>query len=302
MAEGDSPTVARRRVRLAIREAREAAELTQHQVAEQMEWSLSKVIRIESGEVSIAPNDLRPLLTYLGVRDRSRVDDMLRYAKIARVRQRRSWWQEPKYRGNLTEAMRRLIEYEAEAVAIRFYQVYYMPGPLQIPEYAGALLRIFGEDLSESEIKLRTEARRQRRETLHSRLGTAKLYLLMDESVFRRTIGGRDVLAAQLQELLRLATDGSVAIRMIPFDLDAPMTNNADFYILYLGADQDEDGVLYRESGLTDEIVEGAAVARHRSRYEKVWHVATDEAATIDFMRKRIDALTAGANSGPGDD
>ena len=66
MAEGDSPTVARRRVRLAIREAREPHNLTQQQVAEQMEWSLSKVIRIESGEVSISVNDLRPLLPFLG--------------------------------------------------------------------------------------------------------------------------------------------------------------------------------------------------------------------------------------------
>ncbi len=69
MAEGDSPTVARRRVRLAIREARDAAGLTQSQVAEAMEWSHSKVIRIENGEVTIYPNDLRPLLSYLRVSD-----------------------------------------------------------------------------------------------------------------------------------------------------------------------------------------------------------------------------------------
>jgi transcriptional regulator with XRE-family HTH domain len=64
MAEGDSPTVARRRVRLAIREARDAAGLTQGEVAEATEWSHSKVIRIENGEVSISPNDLRPLFNY----------------------------------------------------------------------------------------------------------------------------------------------------------------------------------------------------------------------------------------------
>ena len=48
MAEDISPTVARRHLRLALREAREAANLTQLEVAEQMEWSLSKVIRIEN--------------------------------------------------------------------------------------------------------------------------------------------------------------------------------------------------------------------------------------------------------------
>ena len=62
MAEGDSPAIARRRVRLAIREAREAAALTQPQVAETMEWSTAKVIRIESGDVTISVGDLPQLL------------------------------------------------------------------------------------------------------------------------------------------------------------------------------------------------------------------------------------------------
>ena len=74
MAAGDLPAVARRRVRMALREAREKRDLTQSQVAEAMEWSLSKVMRIESGEVTIAPNDLRFLLAYLGITDRARVD------------------------------------------------------------------------------------------------------------------------------------------------------------------------------------------------------------------------------------
>ena len=55
MAVGDSPTIARRRVRLALREARERADHTQFQVAAEMEWSLSKVIRNEIG------GDLRSL-------------------------------------------------------------------------------------------------------------------------------------------------------------------------------------------------------------------------------------------------
>src|SRR4029453_14254658 len=84
MAEGDSPTIARRRVRLALREARERADLTQLQVAEEMEWSLSKVIRIENGDVSISPNDLKPLLGYLGIKDRALIAALIADAKIAR--------------------------------------------------------------------------------------------------------------------------------------------------------------------------------------------------------------------------
>lgn len=292
MAAGDSPTIARRRVRLALREAREVRELTQLQVADKMEWSLSKVIRIESGEVSIAPNDLRPLLTYLGVKDRALIDELIQDARIARTRQRRAWFHSPEYRENLTEPTRRLIEYEAEAATIRYYQVYFMPGPLQLPEYAGALMAKWDEEMPADHIRLRIEARRLRRETILSR-PDVKLYVLLDESVLRRPIGGWEIFAAQLRELHRLADERIAQIRMIPFELDAPVTNNATFDLLSLDAD-DDGQVLYRESGMTDELVEDKVVTkRHHSRYQKLWHVATNETDTIDFIRQRLEYLDA---------
>src|SRR3954449_10628508 len=105
MAAGDSPMIARRRIRLTVREAREAKGLTQSDVAEAMEWSLSKVIRIEGGEVSISPNDLRPLLGFLQIRDRGVVDGLIADAKAARVRQKRFWWQEERFKDHLTPAL-----------------------------------------------------------------------------------------------------------------------------------------------------------------------------------------------------
>ena len=292
MAAGDSPTVARRRVRLALREAREAAELTQLHVAEAMEWSLSKVIRIESGEVSIAPNDLRPLLGHLGIKDRARVEQLLSDAKTARTRQRQSWWQAPAYREYLSLPLLRLIEFESEAVAIRYFGLYVIPGPLQIPEYAQALTRRWDEELSEDEIRYRVEARRLRRETILARLDTLRMWVLLDEAVLMRPIGGNDVFAAQLQELLRLSQKESTTIRMVPFSVEAALSNNAAFDLLYLGADDDENAVMYRETGVSDEIVEDRIMAtRHRARYEKLWQAAMDEADTADFIEKRLDTL-----------
>src|SRR5882724_4466747 len=104
MAEDVSPTVARRRLRLAVREAREKAKLTQQEVAEQMEWSSSKVIRIENGDVTIAPNDLRPLLAFLSIRDKAVIGAHMSDAKIARRRQRAAWYTKPEIREHLTPA------------------------------------------------------------------------------------------------------------------------------------------------------------------------------------------------------
>jgi hypothetical protein len=55
MADASSPTFARRPVRLVLREAREAAHLSLQEVTDQMEWSLSKAIRIEHDDTSSSP-------------------------------------------------------------------------------------------------------------------------------------------------------------------------------------------------------------------------------------------------------
>jgi transcriptional regulator with XRE-family HTH domain len=293
MAEEVSPTVARRRLRLAVREARDHAGKTQQEVAEEMEWSASKVIRIENGDVTIAPNDLRPLLTYLGVTDRAIIAELTAAARVARRRQRKSWYQSPEYREHLTPAMTRQIEYEAEAVAIRSWSVFYVPGPLQTPDYARANLDSFDEDdISEQRRHYRAESRRLRREVILQRLGTLKIYALLDESVFRRTLGVPNVFLGQLQEMHRLASDGLIKVRMVPFDFEASVTNNATFDLISLDEEDEGSEVLYREVGISDEIIEDRVTTRrHHARFDKIWQDANSEDDTIAFMRGRISDL-----------
>jgi transcriptional regulator with XRE-family HTH domain len=289
MAE-DSPTVARRRVRLALREAREQADLTQLQVADEMEWSLSKVIRIENGDVSISPNDLRPLLGYLGIRDRTQISALVADAKLARTRQRRTWWQEPQFR-DLSEPLRRLIEFEAVAFTVRNYSTTYIPGPLQIPQYSMALTGSL-EELTAEEIESIIAARRQRRDSVLSRLGSSlDFYTLLDESVFMRPIGGPADFADQLREMHRLAEQGLVHIRMLPFESHVSIPNNATYDLLSLGKNAGDE-VLYRENGLNDELIEDkTTINRHLNRFNQLWLSATDETNTISFIAKRITDL-----------
>jgi len=291
MAEGDSPTIARRRVRLVLREAREKAELTQLQVAEEMEWSLSKVIRIENGDVTIAPNDLRPLLALLNIKDKALIASLLTDTRAARTRQQ-AWYQKPEYRDHLTPALTRLIEYEAEATEFRYYQAYFMPGPFQTPRYADALMGKLVDEMLEKTIKVRVATRSLRREAMLKRLNSIQVFMLLDESVMLRPIGGAEVFAEQLSELHRLATRGLARIRIVPFELEGVLTNNATFDLLTLGSSEGE--VLYRENGLTDEIVEDRAVtSRHHERFNKLWQIATDENDTIEYIRGRLDKLQA---------
>jgi len=145
--------------------------------------------------------------------------------------------------------------------------------------------------LPRQEIGLRLAARLRRREALLTRRRLPKLFLLLDESVLHRPIGGDAVLAEQLQELIRLGQSGA-RIRMIPFSAEAPVTNNASFDLLSLGASLTDNMVLYHENGLSDELVEDPPTTeRHRERYDKVWREATDEVDTLEFVDRCFEHL-----------
>jgi hypothetical protein len=132
----------------------------------------------------------------------------------------------------------------------------------------------------------------RRRQTLLSRSRSLRLFVLLDESVLRRPIGGAAVFASQLRELERLAAQDYAAIRMIPFSLDAPVTNNGSFDLLSLGDDPAGGMVLYRENGLADELVEDdQTTSRHRYRFDRVWEQAVDELDTLAFIQRRVAAL-----------
>jgi ribosome-binding protein aMBF1 (putative translation factor) len=84
MPTKSSITLERHKVRVALRTARQRAGLTQREVAEVMDWSQSKMLRIESGDVGISTTDLLALLNCYQVLDERRTElvDLVRRNKL----------------------------------------------------------------------------------------------------------------------------------------------------------------------------------------------------------------------------
>jgi transcriptional regulator with XRE-family HTH domain len=282
----DSPYVARRRVRLAIRRARETRGATQTEVAEAMEWSLSKVMRIESGEVTISQNDLRPLLAYLGVKDRVEVESLVASAKLSK--QRVQWWETPHYRELLTPSIVQLMGFEVAAQETRYFCSMVVPGRLQTLPYARAVMETFAGELSEEAVEARVRMRELRREQFLSGGDRQDIYVVLDESVLYRQVGGADVLREQLEHLLDLIGQHRIALRIVPFKgAVIPMFAT---YEIHNFADGGE--ILYRESDTVDEIVEDAEkLKRHREIFERVWSGAYDEATSSGLLKDHAEAL-----------
>jgi transcriptional regulator with XRE-family HTH domain len=287
----ESPAGARRRVRLAVRHAREERHLTQSEVAEAMDWSLSKVMRIEAGEVTIAPNDLRPLLSYLGIKDKRTVDSLVAAAKQSKQR-RQQWWDSSEFRDGLTPALRQVAQLEPEATALRYFFPLNIPGRLQTPEYAEAVINHFRGQVPDRILRARLAVRMQRRDVFLAVESPPVTYAVLDESVLLRPIGGSAVMREQLNELVRLTEERNLRLRIKSFD-ETPIPLMGQFEIIYLEGESDEDAIMYRESDLLDEVVDDPnTIRRHRSIFERVWYASLEEGPSIKRIRQRADELS----------
>jgi len=301
MTTGESPVVARRRVRLTLRRAREAMEMTQGHVADEMEWSLSKVMRIENGDVSISGTDLRALIGLYGISDRDVVTQLMEDARISRKSvvvsagksgAGRPWWAESRIRSHLTTPLLQYVQFEADATAVRQYQNVLVPGFLQTAEYATAVLDNYRLDLPPESVAVRAETRLQRRRQVVERADPPDVLVILDESVLYREVGSRRVMGRQLRSLVTDASrpDGHVLIRIVPFAAAAPIALFGPFLILDF---EDEEGaVLYRETHLVDELIHNAAmVSRHRQIFDQLWDLAYTTEQTARMISERAELM-----------
>ncbi|WP_405791706.1 helix-turn-helix domain-containing protein [Streptomyces sp. NBC_01506] len=209
-----SAAVQRLRLRTELRRARSNAGLTQRQVAVKMEWSPSKLIRIEAGEVAVTVNDLKALLAEYGITERRKTEGLLELARGSRKMPFNE------YRDVLGKEFLSFLALESSASIIRGFHFFVVPGLFQTEEYMRALVTGTGQGVSPERLDRMVEARLARQELLEGDEG-AKHLVILDESILRRQIGGPGVMRAQLERLADLASHPRITIQIMPFDAGA---------------------------------------------------------------------------------
>src|SRR6185437_8085225 len=137
MASDQGPVIQSAIVRSELVRLRKAKGMTQEQVAKNLEWSASKLIRVEGGHSSITKVDLDALLTQYGVTSESQRE---RLQALNRGAKETGWWEA--YRNDTAPAYLNYVGYEAGAAFVRQFPGTVVPGLLQTPEYAEALTAI----------------------------------------------------------------------------------------------------------------------------------------------------------------
>src|SRR5262245_42790313 len=157
----ESVEVQKRRLRTALRQARTVADMTQKAAADQLFWSVSKIVRIEQGIVPVTPTDVRAMLQLYGVKDSAQIDSMVELARQAR--EDKGW---TPFSDVLSNESLDLFGNEPAAKVIYKFEPSVIPGLFQTREYARGLLRAVGN--SDRQIMRRLEVRSQRQQLLES--------------------------------------------------------------------------------------------------------------------------------------
>jgi transcriptional regulator with XRE-family HTH domain len=286
------PRFLRERLAEHLRQLRDQAGLSQGQAAQLVSWSLSKLQRIETGVVGISVTDTKALLDLYGSPDRGTVERLLAMAGQARRRD-----QFRSYRKFLTPEYQALLSYEDSASELRSVNAFIIPGLLQTPSYANALLsaKHAGEKL-EALVKAR-----QVRQEILVRDDGPRFVFIIDEGALHRHVGGQAVLFEQLTHLGQMAERPNVELRIIPFSAGAHLGLWELYTIMTIPGSpltgEEAETIVYREAGDDEHIVrdDKTRIAQYETGFRDVLAQALGRGQTLRLIDRLKLPLTGSA-------
>ena len=126
--------------------------------------------------------------------------------------------------------LRSYTQYEAMARIIRIYQGQVIPGPFQTEDYARALLEAGGD----TDIASTLAERMARQEAILMRTDAPRVWLLLDEGVLDRPVGGKAIMKPQLERLLEVGARPNVIVRIVPKSAGAHIGLDGAFRVISL--------------------------------------------------------------------
>ncbi|MFF9480726.1 helix-turn-helix domain-containing protein [Streptomyces sp. NPDC014733] len=288
MASHVNPTVRRRRLGQELRRLRELKGMTAEEVAERLLVSQSKISRLENGRRSISQRDVRDLCGVYEVDDRRIVESLMQMAKDSR---QQGWWHAF---GDIPYSV--YIGLETEAGSLRVYESLVVPGLLQTPRYARAVIPGVLPELPPDQLEKRTQVRLRRQERVDDPENPLRLWVVLDESALRRVVGGHEVMREQLEHLVEMSALPHVTVQVLPYDTGAHAGMSGTFSILEFDATSDSS-VVYIEGVTSDLYLEKANdVNKYTIMYEHLRAQALNADQSREFIadaaKRHADALS----------
>jgi transcriptional regulator with XRE-family HTH domain len=235
------PTVRRRRLGSELRRLREDHSIKLEEVAERLGVAASTLSRIETGKAPTKSVYLTAMLEMYGVTDPAQRQVLV---DMAREGHRKGWWSV--YDDVLPTGFGIYVGLEAEAAGLRAFEGEAVQGLFQTPDYARAILREVQVRDTDEQVERLVDLRMKRQEVLE-RNPPLDVWMILDEAVVRRTIGGPEVMRDQLARLVEEGKKPNVTLQVLPFETGSHAGLRGPFSILEFPERADAD-VAYVES------------------------------------------------------
>lgn len=205
-----SPTLSRLMLGKALRGLREAADISREAAGRAIRGSESKISRLELGRTGFKARDVTDLCALYGVTGDAQRASLLDLAQTANSVE---WWHP--YRDVIPGWFEPYLGLEQAASVIRSYEPVFIPGLLQTPDYASAVIES-GHGTLKPDIERRVELRLRRQEILREPQ-PAHLWAVIDEGALRRPVGDRGTMSAQLRHLLAVCDMNQLTVQVQSF-------------------------------------------------------------------------------------
>ncbi|MFD7504005.1 helix-turn-helix domain-containing protein [Streptomyces sp. NPDC059850] len=276
MTSNVGPTVRRRRLGQELRRLRQEKGMTAEEVAEELMVSQSKISRLENGRRSISQRDVRDLCRTYKVEDKALVDSLMQMAKESR---QQGWWNAF---GDVPYSV--YIGFETDAASLRVYEPQVMPGLLQTPEYAEAVISGALPEVAPDQIGQRVQVRLRRQERITDPLGPLRLWAVVDEAAMRRVVGNHKIMSDQLEYLVRMSHEPHVTVQALPFGMGSHPGMSGQFTILEF-SDESDTSVVYLEGVTSDLYLEKLTDVQS---YSMMYEHLRAQALNVDQSRQFI--------------
>jgi len=279
MEDSASPLMLRRRLRTEIRTARLKKGFTQEQVAKDMDWSLSKMNRIEKAKSGISINDLKALLSLYGIEERT--EELVDLARAAR---QSPWWSS--YRDIAPPSLLELIDYESAASAVSQFETIFVPGILQTEEYASSVLQVFYDEKSAPEkVAALVDLRTRRRDLVNSE-NAPKFSFVLDESVLHRLVGSPVITSRQFMHLVDVAKLPNVTIQVVPFTAGMHPAMKEPFEVVQF-EDTPDENIVFLEGPRSDIISDDPKETQsYLEAFERITEISLGPSDSLDRLRR----------------
>jgi hypothetical protein len=268
-----------------LRRMREKAGITREEAGDVIRASGSKICRLELGRTGFKLRDVNDLLSLYGVHD-----DADRATPIALAQQANTpdWWRA--YGDVVPSRLEPYLGIEQAARLIRCFEIQFVPGLLQTQDYARTVIRLAHSDATQTESNLRLALGMRRQELLHQP-DPPHLWVIIDEAVLRRPIGGAETMRGQIRHMIELCQLRHVTIQVLPFSAGGHPAAGGAVTLLRFAEGNLPDVVYLEQLNSAVYLDKPADTLPYWNVFNSLATEAQDPVASTETMRRRLNEL-----------